>query len=249
MPVSITKTSKKISTSPLGVSETARPVLGRIIGQLKALETLTVSSPLDETFLCRWRRVLDDIDIFQQQMIAGSDYSVTCTRGCATCCYHWVEDVNSFEAEIIADKIRRMFPHRVGEILRGCRDDCEELERLDVLVQNRLEEHDVRQSSGPAIDPVDLLLHVFYRLGRPCPLLDAEGCCMVYDERPLTCRMYLSFSDPIRCDPEYITTSSTSTFLVDLSESANTILDRLHFAHMRFEGDTGLRSLLARYLA
>ncbi len=248
MPVSIVKTSKRNSNSPLTLSGSARSVLGKIIGQLKTLETLAVSSPLDDLFLGHWRMILADIDTFQQQMIAGSDYSVTCTRGCATCCYHWVEDVNSFEAEIIAEKIRRTFPHRVDELLRSCRGDCNELERLDALVQNRLEEHDVRQSSEPAIDPVDLLLHVFYRLRRPCPLLDAEGCCMVYDERPLTCRMYLSFSDPIRCDPEYITTSSTSTCLVDLSESANTILDRLHFTHMRFEGDTGLRSLLARYL-
>ena len=192
--------------------------------------------------------LLKEIDSFQACVIAGAENPVSCTHGCVRCCYHWVEDVNSFEAEIIADTVRKRYPDRVDVIRQACRSDGAELERLDRLVQDRLRENDLRDDEEPDIDPVDLLLHVFYRLRRPCPLLNAQGGCMVYEVRPLTCRMYVSFSDPIRCDPEYITVSEVSTCLIDLSERANAIIDRLHFACLRFEGDTGLRSLLAKYL-
>jgi hypothetical protein len=72
---------------------------------------------------------------------------------------------------------------------------------------------------------------------------------MIYPVRPLTCRMYLSTSDPLRCNPDYIHASLTPTMIIDLSEEANRILDRLHFRFQRFDGDTGLRSLLLKHLS
>lgn len=224
--------------------------MARITNQLTLLEGASFQSPIDTGFISRWRAILDAIGTFQNCVVAHSDYAVTCSRGCDNCCCHWVEDVNSFEITIIADRLRKNYPDRIADIRRQCKSDGEELERLDRLVQDRLREAAGEDPSAePAIDQVDLLLQVFYRMRRPCPLLDSEGGCMVYDQRPLTCRMYVSFSDPIRCDPEYITPATTSTCLIDLSERANAIIDRLHFTYLRHKGDTGLRSQLARYLA
>ncbi|MBN1758887.1 MAG: YkgJ family cysteine cluster protein [Chitinispirillaceae bacterium] len=222
--------------------------MARIIGHLTALEQATCSSPLDTPFLDHWLAFLGEVDSFQQCVITHSEYTVTCSRGCADCCYHWVEDVNSFEAEIISATLKKQFPDRIEAILQTCRTDIAELERLDSLVQERLQGQNL-QSPEADPDPDDLLLHVYYRMRRPCPLLHGDGSCMVYEVRPLTCRMYLSFSDPIRCDPDYIDPETTSTCMLDLSERANAVLDRLHFTYLRHEGDTGLRSLLAKYLA
>jgi hypothetical protein len=60
--------------------------------------------------------------------------------------------------------------------------------------------------------------------------------------------MYVSFSAPEQCDPAYIDNENIPTYLFDLEEGADSIIDRLHFRFLKFENDTGLRSLLAKYL-
>jgi len=94
-----------------------------------------------------------------------------------------------------------------------------------------------------------LLLNLFHRQHRPCPFLDIDGTCSIYPVRPLTCRIYVSFSDPLRCSPEYAAGAAAPGRLIDLSPTANEILDRLHFKYQRLEGDTGLRSQMIGYLS
>ncbi|MBN1309680.1 MAG: YkgJ family cysteine cluster protein, partial [Chitinispirillaceae bacterium] len=153
-----------------------------------------------------------------------------------------------FEAAIIADYLRTAMPGRIDEILQKCGADCREIERLEKVIALKLQKQRIAPKS-PAVDPVDLLLAVFYRMRRPCPLLGDDGGCSIYEVRPLTCRIYVSFSDPQRCNPDYIDTSVVPTCLIDLSESANRVLDALHFDYLRFDGDTGLRSLMVKYLS
>jgi hypothetical protein len=61
--------------------------------------------------------------------------------------------------------------------------------------------------------------------------------------------MYVSFSDPFRCSPDDINEGDTPTYLFDLEEEADALIDALHFKFLRFEGDSGLRSLLVKYLS
>lgn len=234
--------------SPIPVTPAVRPVMNRIVLRLRQLLRHCPASPLDATFSEIYGEICAMIDEYQDILVRHSEYSVTCTRGCGNCCNHWVEDVNSFEAEIISDYIRKHTPEKIGRIIGQCREDCLELERLQELVDERVS---LLSENGdePGIDNVDLLLGVFYQMRRPCPLLAEDGTCSVYAVRPITCRIYVSFSDPMRCDPDYITTSIVPTAILDLSETANKLLDTLHFNYMRFDGDTGLRSLLLKYLA
>jgi Fe-S-cluster containining protein len=232
----------------LPVSQTARQIMHRIVEKLSALEQLECSSPFDRRFQLLFGEVVGLVERYQEAMVAPSGYTVSCTRGCNSCCCHLVEDVNSFEAAIITDFLRTTIPERIPGILKRCESDCRELERLEKLVVLKLREHDVTPA-GPLVDPIDLLLSVFYQMRRPCPLLSEDGSCSIYEVRPLTCRIYVSFSDPLRCDPEYINSSVVPTCLIDLSEAANGVLDSLHFRYVQFDGDTGLRSLLVKYLS
>jgi len=234
--------------SPIAVTPAIRPVMNRIVLKLRQLVRSCPVSPLAASFREVYSEICSMIDEYQEILIRHSEHSVTCTCGCADCCNHWVEDVNSFEAEIIADYIRKQLPERVETIIRQCKEDCLELERLQELVDERV---NLLSEDGDKsrIDNVDLLLGVFYQMRRPCPLLAEDGSCSVYPVRPVTCRIYVSFYDPIRCDPDYITTSIVPTAILDLSETANQLLDSLHFDNMRFEGDTGLRSLLFKHLS
>lgn len=231
---------------PLPLSESARRVQETIVVRLMALADEDWHSCLEPDFRKQWAEILHMVDRYQQEIAAFSHVQPACAAGCAACCNHWVEDVNSFEAEIIADHIRRCFPERVSRIVRQCRDDEKRLERLDEIVQESMAALGPRSRRASA-DPVDTLLAQFYRLGIPCPLLD-NSKCLAYRVRPLTCRMYVNFSDSSRCAPGSIDAGDVPTYLFDLEEKADGIIDQLHFRFARFAGNTGLRSLLPEYL-
>ncbi len=244
----LTDSDRRVGDSVLIPSKEALCVMKSIEEELMCLERNCFPSPLDERFLTTLGRVWRLFEQYQTKIIGNSGYNISCRAGCSICCYHWVEDVNSFEAEIIADFIKRNYPHKIPAIIIQCKADCSELERLNTLVDLKIKEH-YTVSTDEKIDPVDLLLNVFYQMRRPCPLLSDKGYCMIYDVRPITCRIYVSFSDPIRCDPGYINSGAAPTCIIDLSEAANNILDSLHFRFLRFEGVTGLRSLVLKYLS
>jgi len=217
-------------------------VLLRCNGLLKA----QAATPLDPAFLVEYRRMLDDYDHWQRHMVAMSEYSVRCSSGCTACCNHWVEDVNSFEVMIIADHLKRYHNSKIARIMQQCGEDCDELLHLEDLTSEKIAECGDAFHELP--DSVDLLLHVFYQMRRPCPLLSVDGSCMVYEVRPLTCRMYVSVSDPLRCDPDYINDDVIPTCMITPGARADRLLDMLH---ERYGGsdDTGLRSQLFRLLS
>ncbi|MBN1575752.1 MAG: YkgJ family cysteine cluster protein [Chitinispirillaceae bacterium] len=239
---------RRVGETALTAPPAARSIMNRIVEKLLAIERRCFPTPLDEGFRSLFAEVLDLVEHYQRELVARSGYTVSCAPGCTDCCCHWVEDVNSFEAEIIADYLRTTMPGRIDAVLQKCSADCREIERLEKLVAMKLQEQRIAPGN-PAVDTVDLLLAVFYRIRRPCPLLGDDGRCSIYEVRPLTCRIYVSFSDPLRCNPEYIDSSVVPTCLIDLSESANRVLDALHFSYLRFDGDTGLRSLMVKYLS
>ncbi len=235
----------QLKKDPLDVPKQALEVHRKIVSALKNLESLDCSC-LDPLFVAGFSDVLSLYQIFQQLVIAHSSMNVSCKQGCSYCCYHWVEDVNSFEAEIIADYIKRNMPEKVNSIIEICKDDTAELERLLNVVSAKISES--KDDEADQIDEFELLLTVFYQMKRPCPLLDDNNSCSVYPVRPLTCRVYMSFADPLHCSPEYINDEEVSTYLLNLEEDANEILDRLHFRYRKDENDTGLRSMLIGYL-
>jgi Fe-S-cluster containining protein len=215
-----------------------------IVKLLDQLETADCTSCLEQEFKLRYFRVWELFEQYQNIVVKNSQYSVGCKRGCSNCCNHWVEDVNSFEAEIIVEYIRKYFPDRIDFIIDQCKEDVQLLNHIEELTLNKIDICD----SEKTIDHIDLVLSVFYQMKKPCPLISDNGTCSVYTVRPLTCRIYMSFSDPVLCNPEYQDQDDIATYLLNLEENANAILDRLHFRYQRFAGESGLRSLLLKHL-
>ncbi|MBN2189048.1 MAG: YkgJ family cysteine cluster protein [Chitinispirillaceae bacterium] len=234
------------SKQPLSVPPAAHKTHAEIFRLLTSLEAGDIRSCLEPEFKKRWAEILELIDRYQIEIADASGMAISCRKRCAACCWHWVEDVNSFEAEIIAEHLKEHHPEKIGRIVRQCRDDEKTLRDLNEIVESKLASAR-SDPSAAAIDPVDLLLASFYRLRKPCPLLD-NGLCLAYAVRPLTCRMYASFSPPERCDPDYIDEGDIPTYLFDLEEEANSVIDRLHFRFLKSKNITGLRPLLAGYL-
>jgi Fe-S-cluster containining protein len=234
------------SKQPLPVPPAANKTHAEIYRLLTSLEAGDVRSCLEPEFKKRWAAILRLIDRYQKETAVASHMAISCAKGCAACCRHWVEDVNSFEAEIMAEYLKEHHPKKVSRIVRQCGKDEKTLRDLNEIVEKKLAASR-NDPSAAALDPVDLLLASFYRLRKPCPLLD-NGRCLAYAVRPLTCRMYVSFSAPERCDPDYIDEGDTPTYLFDLEEAANGVIDRLHFRFLKFKNVTGLRPLIAGYL-
>jgi Fe-S-cluster containining protein len=234
--------------APLPVPPGAKKTHEAILRQLLALSAGNTPSCLTPEFKQNWGEVLALTDRYQREIAAASPMTMSCSRGCAACCRHWVEDVNSFEAEIIAEYVKVNCPGKTAAIMDACRYNEKRLGSLNALVEAKLAALGQARGDAAGIDPVDLLLASYYRLRLACPLLEA-GACLAYPVRPLTCRMYVSFSLPSRCAPDSINTGDVPTYLFDLEDAADAIIDKLHFKFMRFQNDTGLQSLLPKYLS
>lgn len=226
----------------------ARDAHNRLVDSLAKLESANMASATDPAFVKAWRGVLERVDDFQREVLVCEGRQPSCKSGCCACCWHWVEDVNSFESQMIAAHIRERLPHLVPAIVDSVAADCAVMEDLDAEVLLAMQRsRQERTESGEGFDHTDLLLASYYQLRRPCPLL-ADGVCSVYDIRPLTCRIYVSFSAPERCDPSYINEHDIPTVLLDLEESANALIDRLHERYDTLDNDTSLRTAVAALL-
>jgi len=225
----------------------ARAIHAQIVAELRNMLAENAASPLDPAFVARYNKVLVLFGTYQREIIAGSNYQVRCEKNCALCCYHWVADVYSFEAAIIAEHIKQHRPQKVSAICAALREDARLLQTLDDLLDEQVLKN-ARPQALESLDRDDLLLEGFYQLRRPCPLLDPNGACSIYALRPMSCRAYLSFSDPLLCDPDTIYYHEARTCLCTLEQEADDLLEELHGRYDHCDFDTSLRTLLPYYL-
>lgn len=237
-----------IMTKPeLQIPAIALELEGEMRSILLNLLEMNVQSPLDEPFYSEYMRFLDIFKRFQDETIGASDYKCQCFAGCSFCCNHWVEDVNSFETILMGDYIKKHFPEKIDSIIAAFKEDDQHLHFVSEVMEQKISEIKEDEELNH-LDQTDLLLASYYQLKRPCALLDDEGKCSVYSARPITCRIYFNFSKAEMCDPDRINDPDIPTYLVDVQEETNLILDKLHLKFARFNS-TGLRSTLIEYLS
>ncbi|MDR0306098.1 MAG: YkgJ family cysteine cluster protein [Chitinispirillales bacterium] len=227
-----------ISGEPLTVPDSALRLHKDIVAELRVLLECRTSNPLDIGFRSGFEKVLSIYDAYQKETLIANGKQISCRAGCSCCCAHWVEDVNSFEIQIIVDYIKKYMPRQVGEIIRTCKEDIAAMENLEKIVDEKLAALDTQAE----IDSSLLLLSSFYQLERPCPLLTSQGQCSVYSVRPVTCRIYMNLSDPIRCSTSNINYGEVVTCVLDMQEEANELLDELHLKFRRGGGCSALRA-------
>jgi Fe-S-cluster containining protein len=218
-----------------------------IINRLQKLITRKYRSCLCKGFKTDYARILSLFGRFQREVTQACPYTLACKKGCGVCCYHYAEDVYSFEGNILAEFIRLKRKTEIPTILKILDGDALWRERIQSAVTESMKNSHYTKALGDS-DPYDIVLSAFYQLKRPCPLLDENGSCSVYAIRPLACRIYVSFSHPKYCKPENINEGNTATYLLDLEKDSSDLFDELHFMYDQCEGDTGLRSMLLKQL-
>ncbi|HUI91520.1 MAG TPA: YkgJ family cysteine cluster protein [Chitinivibrionales bacterium] len=250
MPKKSVRTSAKtaVQSRPNPVVPTpALMIEKQIVHLLLSLIKHHYFSCLDKRFIRRYREILSLFACYQKKVLAGHPLKVGCGKNCGICCNHWPEDTYSFEVQYIADYLKKKRSSDIAGIIKTLRGDVECLDHIKKTVALRISDVKERAALGD-IDPYDVALSSFYQMNRPCPLLDKNGSCSIYALRPLTCRVYVSFSQPALCRPGRILGDKAMTYLLDLEKDTSELFDRLHFLYDVYDGDTSLRSMLYKAL-
>ncbi len=131
---------------------------------------------------------------------------VQCKAGCGNCCRHYPMSVEPFEQIAFYAALRTQ--PRFIEWLEAC---LFREKQFSELASQALEKN---QSD----DPEEEALHTYFSKNYMCPFLSGNGNCGVYENRPLTCRMYFSETDSAYCTARWLLTEKNKSFIVYLPD-------------------------------
>lgn len=132
--------------------------------------------------LTRYRELLSEVDSWFTHCSLAAGPAMACRRGCSACC-RGLFDITLLDACLLRDGFDRL-PARLQEKVRG--RACQQLVGISETVWpdftepwllNRYPE-DQWELAMPDEDET------------PCSLLGDDGLCLVYDSRPMTCRLH-----------------------------------------------------------
>lgn len=106
---------------------------------------------------------------------------VTCKEGCSDCC-HALFDLSLVEAMYLNRAFSRAFAHgsERSAILSRAAETDRRLTRL---------KRDLFRAEKDGENPEAIMAHAA-RIKLRCPLLDEDQRCLLYESRPVTCRLY-----------------------------------------------------------
>ncbi|NLB62889.1 MAG: hypothetical protein GX801_02105 [Fibrobacter sp.] len=143
-------------------------------------------------------RLFELYDKWQIAMLKNREEPIACGSGCGSCCYHFPQSVEPFEALFLYVRLRQN-PDMVNFIAR-CWDR--------VTYFGRMWKENVPKNP----DEGDSLLQRYFMKQQPCPFLNKDQSCGVYKYRPMICRMYFSDSDPVYCGPKHLLSDENRAF-------------------------------------
>lgn len=128
----------------------------------------------------QYRSLLSDVDAWFNRCLAAGGTAFSCRGGCSACC-RGLFDITLLDAFLLKNAFCSLTPVTQAEVLQKCLPRLEELQQRWPGLQppyllNHLPDHEWTEM--PENDET------------PCPLLDADGFCLVYHARPLTCRLH-----------------------------------------------------------
>ncbi len=139
----------------------------------------------------RYKTLVASVDAMFSNVAARYAGCVTCHRGCADCC-HALFDLSLIEALYLNMRFKESFPYspRRSAILAAA---AQTDRKLAVLKKSYF--RSMRNSREQATDQdAEKIVHnVLEQAAHDrvrCPLLGADNTCLMYDDRPITCRIY-----------------------------------------------------------
>jgi Fe-S-cluster containining protein len=177
-------------------------------------------------------------DRYIEAVLATGEKPVSCRPSCPSCCAHYVTSVEPVELLFL------------DATLRGRADYADRL--FDMHERTLAYSRVYDPSEGDEAE--DKALHRYFLRGRPCPFLTAGGECGVREARPMSCRMFFSYSDPRYCAGRKIVSAANRNFHVGLPDEAesllaeaSTTLERLGLSEHLFDGLMRVNETLGRF--
>ncbi|MBR3664535.1 MAG: YkgJ family cysteine cluster protein [Desulfovibrio sp.] len=129
----------------------------------------------------RYEKLRAEADNIFKQMSQNFPDCVTCAKGCSDCC-HALFDLSLVEAMYINRAFKAAFDYGAqrSEILTRAAATDRKLTKykreLFLMEKNGAAESDIMAKAA--------------EIRSPCPLLDDNATCLLYEARPITCRLY-----------------------------------------------------------
>ena len=128
-----------------------------------------------------YRELLGELDEWFARGVSDAGHDVVlCRRGCSACC-NGPFDISAADAQMVAGAVNRLPPETAGQVRRRALNQIikyheaapwwETPWNIDVIGE----------------EPFDRLSEQL--ASRACPALGEDGSCLIYENRPATCRM------------------------------------------------------------
>ncbi|BAC14215.1 hypothetical protein [Oceanobacillus iheyensis HTE831] len=146
-----------------------------------------VEKPIDDKLQGVFQNLLKLVSNEITEMEAEVSLQATCQMGCAFCCYFPII-ITKLEAKLLQMSINNF--------------DFEQREKLFNHIEQYFSKykHILEQVPDNWVEEMSEVKLAYKKLQLPCVLLDTEkNQCMAYEVRPIPCRTYMSYSDPLLC--------------------------------------------------
>lgn len=129
----------------------------------------------------RYEAIRNEADAIFSHVAAKYPAEATCHKGCSDCC-HALFDLSLVEAMYINRAFASAFPHgrSRSDILTRASDIDRKLTRT---------KRELYQAEKNGESP-ETIMQLAASLRMPCPLLNEDNHCLLYEHRPITCRLY-----------------------------------------------------------
>lgn len=124
--------------------------------------------------------LLAGIDGWQAEARAQYPGVIPCRPGCSACC-HGPFDVSAADALLVRDAVRALPFGMRSEVRQRAESQIAAMQRTEPAL---VAPWDITRLGE---ERFDVLVEAFEEA--PCPALDAGGACLIYEHRPMICRL------------------------------------------------------------
>lgn len=136
--------------------------------------------PVLNALLVSYRELLCEVDDWFQRCSLAAGDQVTCKRGCSACC-RGLFDITLLDAWLLRDGIERLDPHKKQRLIHAAQQCVTTIRTKWPDFDHPYLFNHYPEDQWEEVMPEDD--------ETPCPLLGDDGLCLVYDSRPMTCRL------------------------------------------------------------
>lgn len=132
------------------------------------------------TMLKAYSHLMGEVDAWFNACLSEGGGSLACRGGCSSCC-RGLFDITLLDAWLLKAAFYELPEAVRSQIHDRCRPRLVELQKRWPELQHPYLLNALPDTEWQEMPENDLT---------PCPLLDENGYCLIYDSRPLTCRLH-----------------------------------------------------------